>query len=273
MRRRHTPAGLVSDEPRGRPGPVFEQLEQRLLLDGGLAVYLDQTPNVDVDIISDTQIRVTNHNLALGYAVDVYKNGQLQEDYCLPENNLLGMGFFSNVVFGTKTQTMALPQTAPGDTIELDIYAEVKPENHPRHEFSEAVAWSNMGAALTGFASNALSYLGMLVDNLKVAQFAAELLDTARAQEDFNSGDLGGGFGSLASLAASKAATSAIIAAAGKADFVITQTGAAAIARVVAVAFSLPTVWDSCASDLQQSMTLLHHGDILTCPRFLYQCE
>ena len=242
--------------------PLLEALEPRLLLsvDPNLVLISDSAPDITIDVLSDTEIRVTNNNLSVGYAVDVYKNGVFVPSSSLDENNLLGVGLFSGV-FGTKSQLINLPLTDPTDTIRLEAYARILPDIHPRREFSETVALKNMDAAFSGIISNALGVVGVVAEGPRIAAFASDIIKEAGAAATFAGGDIAGGFNKLATWAASKAATAAIVTVAGKAGITISASAGSVIAGIVAVAFTLPTVWDTFTSRLYQSATLLHTGD------------
>jgi len=224
---------------------------------GELWVVSDVAPNITIEVLSDTQVRLTNHNLAVGYAVDVYKDGVFQPSYSLTENDLLGLGIFG-LVFGTKTKVITLPDASPLTRFRLEIYAKILPEGHPRKEFSRQVALKNMDAAFTGMLTNILNCFGVVQEAPKVAKFASDIVRAGGASDRFLDGDLAGGFNKLATWAASEIGKAGIMTAAQKAGISISAGTSSLIGGMVAVAFTLPTVWDVIVSDpqLYHSITL-----------------
>jgi hypothetical protein len=224
---------------------------------GELLVVSDVAPNIEVEILSDTQVKLTNHNLAVGYAVDVYKDGVFQPSYSLSENDLLGLGLFGGF-FGTKTKVITLPDALTLTRFRLEMYAKILPEGHPRREFSRKVALKNMDAAFTGMITNILNFVGVVAEAPKIAKFASDIVRAGGASDRFLDGDLAGGFNKLATWAASEVGKAGILIAAQEAGISISAGTASLIGGMVAVAFTLPTVWDVIVSDpqLYHSITL-----------------
>lgn len=220
-------------------------------------VVSDVAPNIEIEILSETQVKLTNHGLAVGYAVDVYKDGVFQPSCSLSENDLLGLGLFGSF-FGTKTKGITLPAAPPLTMFRLEMYAKVLPEGHPRREFSRKVALKNMDAAFTGMISNMLNFLGVVAEAPKVAKFASDIVGAGGASDRFLDGDLAGGFNKLATWAASEVGKAGILTVAQEAGIPISSGTASFIGGMVAVAFTLPTVWDVIVSDpqLYHSITL-----------------
>jgi len=227
---------------------------------GDIQVLSDIAPNIEIEVLSDTQVQLTNHNLAVGYAVDVYKNGDFQpEPYSLTEDDLLGLGLLAN-----KTKIISLPPSSPTDLFELNIYARTLPAGHPRAEFSKKVAWKNLEAAFKGIINNGLSAVGITTGSLDTTGYISELFKAAGILDKIAEGDIDGALQDFSIWLASDVAKLTIITVAqAKLGVVLSAADASFIGGMITVVLSFPTVYDVWFTDteLYHNILLLHTGE------------